>query len=98
MGNLRCKVNRLTPANLERKVTKYVSILTNGECEALLPVRTLSGMGLPRSWERSEFVSLVCSIVRFPHENLHIVDHSESRTGVWCGALVIGAIGSYGGL
>jgi len=22
MGNLRCKVNRLTPANLERKVTK----------------------------------------------------------------------------
>jgi len=40
----------------------------------------------------------VCSIVRFPHENLHTVDHSESRTGVWCSALVIGAIGSYGGL
>jgi hypothetical protein len=27
-------------------------------------------------------------IVRCAHENLHIVRHSESRTGVCCGALV----------
>jgi len=30
----------------------------------------------------------VYCIVRCAHENLHIIHHSESRTGVCCGALV----------